>query len=323
VLALSVTGCATTGDSPSSERPDPSQGYVAAVASMQGYGFALVLTDPVGREYLVRFDPRSKLRATHTRTRRVLLAIPPGDYRVSRVSWHDEWNRQLDSNPVPEVSPLGRSFSVEAGHFVYLGTFDSTGSKWPSFAKTRYQWSMKPREIAADDLFDAVGESYPEFAGWQIECLTCTAPTSTGRSAAPPPARPAPRERDAGVVVHYHRADGNYEGWVLSSYESFQRPEDLRVRTGGNLADARPVPGASWEDPAEPMGRDEFGAYWVLDEREFANGRVNFAIHRRDRKFESSKDRFWMIPDSTEGWTVEGDERVWLTRADAERAMRP
>jgi hypothetical protein len=117
------------------------------------------------------------------------------------------------------------------------------------------------------------------------------------------------------VVVHYHRPDGSYDGWALHTWESFQ--QDPADEFAPKPMSDRPLEGITWFKPMKPTGKDDFGIYWEIPAKEFGNGRVNYIIHKGDKKDQCNKDMFWVTKDSKEGWIVSGDCKVYMTKEEA------
>ncbi len=139
-------------------------------------------------------------------------------------------------------------------------------------------------------------------------------------------ARPAPAEEfklpPGKVAVHYFRGDGKYDGWGLHVWESFQKKEEAGDEFAEKQTGDRPLKGVSWFKALPQSGKDDFGVYWLLDEKEFDNGRVNYIIHQGDKKDQCNKDMFWLIKDSKEAWVNTGDCKVYLSKADALKARK-
>lgn len=124
------------------------------------------------------------------------------------------------------------------------------------------------------------------------------------------------------VAVHYFRGDGSYDGWGLHVWESFQKKEEAGDEFAEKQTGDRPLKGVSWFKPVPQTGKDDFGVYWLLDEKEFENGRVNYIIHKGDKKDQCNKDMFWLLKDSKEAWVNTGDCKVYLSKADALKARK-
>ena len=124
------------------------------------------------------------------------------------------------------------------------------------------------------------------------------------------------------VVIHYFRADGDYAGWGLHSWQSFQKKEEAADEFAEKQVPDQPVMGVSWFKPIPQTGKDDFGAYWVLNAADFDNGRVNYIIHKGDKKDQCNKDMFWLVKDSKELWVNAGDCKSYFTKADALKARK-
>lgn len=124
------------------------------------------------------------------------------------------------------------------------------------------------------------------------------------------------------VAVHYFRTDGSYKGWGLHVWESFQKKEEAGDEFAEKQMTDRPLKGVNWGNPLPQSGKDDFGVYWLLDAKEFENGRVNYIIHLGDRKDQCNKDMFWLIKDSKELWVNAGDCKSYLSKADALKARK-
>jgi hypothetical protein len=124
------------------------------------------------------------------------------------------------------------------------------------------------------------------------------------------------------VALHYHRADGNYDGWTLHVWESFQSKSEAGDEFAKKQMTDRPLEGITWFKPMPPTGADTFGIYWFLKEKDFENGRVNYIIHKGDKKDQCNKDMFWLIKESKEAWVISGDCKVYMTKLEAQAAQK-
>jgi hypothetical protein len=124
------------------------------------------------------------------------------------------------------------------------------------------------------------------------------------------------------VAVHYFRADGSYDGWGLHVWESFQAKEEAGDEWAAKPLADRPLKGVTWFAPMKQSGKDDYGVYWLLDAKEFDNGRVNYIIHKGDKKDQCNKDMFWLIKDSKELWVNAGDCKSYLTKDEAVKARK-
>lgn len=132
-------------------------------------------------------------------------------------------------------------------------------------------------------------------------------------------ASPAPADEPAGdtVTLHYFRPDGSYDGWGIHTWESFQDPKEAADEFAPKPMSDRPVNKMTWFAPIMPTGKDDFGISWTLAAKEYGNGRVNYIIHKGDKKDQCNQDKYWMIKDSKEAWVVAGDCKVYLTKEEA------
>ena len=130
-------------------------------------------------------------------------------------------------------------------------------------------------------------------------------------------AAPAVASADDVVTIHYFRPDGAYDGWGLHTWESFQKPEEASDEFAPKPMSDRPVANVSWFKPMQPTGKDDFGILWAIPAKEYGNGRVNYIIHKGDKKDQCNQDKYWMIKDSKEAWVVAGDCKVYVKKEDA------
>jgi hypothetical protein len=127
---------------------------------------------------------------------------------------------------------------------------------------------------------------------------------------------------DGKAALHYFRADGSYDGWGLHTWESYQAKSEAGDEFAKKQQADRPLAAVTWFAPIKPSGKDDFGIYWILSMDEYQNGRVNYIIHKGDKKDQCNKDMFWLLKDSREAWVVSGDCKVYLTKEDAQKAMK-
>ncbi len=122
------------------------------------------------------------------------------------------------------------------------------------------------------------------------------------------------------AAVHYFRPDGSYNGWGLHVWESFQSKTEAGDEWAKKEMADRPLKGVNWFKPMPQSGKDDFGVYWLLDAKDFDNGRVNYIIHKGDTKDQCNKDMFWLIKDSRDAYINTGDCKVYLSKEDAVKA---
>ncbi|AZR74890.1 type I pullulanase [Anoxybacter fermentans] len=105
------------------------------------------------------------------------------------------------------------------------------------------------------------------------------------------------------VRLHYHRFDGNYDGWGLHLW--------------GKGYAGEPV---EWTNAVPITGFDTYGAYWDIPYNEGV-GDLNFIIHKGDIK-DPQPDREYPNPDENkEIWAVSGDITAYTSRLAAFKAM--
>jgi len=122
------------------------------------------------------------------------------------------------------------------------------------------------------------------------------------------------------IALHYYRADGNYEGWGVHFWESFEKVQGDKIVGGKDKSDM-PIMGIAWGAPMKPTGKDGFGPYWIVKANEFRNGKINYIIHRADNK-DCVKDSAWFLPQGRELFINSGDCTGHLSLDDALKARK-
>ena len=123
------------------------------------------------------------------------------------------------------------------------------------------------------------------------------------------------------VAVHYFRPDGEYEGWGLHVWESFQAKGEAGDEFAAKEMSDRPLTNVTWFKPLPQSGKDDFGVYWLMDAKDFGNGRVNYIIHKGDKKEQGKMDKFFLIKDGADAYVNAGDNKVYQSK-DAAVAKR-
>jgi len=307
-----------------SDRYDPAMGYVVGTfGSIENSGFGLVLSDQVGRPFRLTFGEAKFGDATRELTG--MVALPPGDYCLTHWITYARVSGLAElTHPIPKGHPFFRTFELKPGHVVYLGRFDAvmereTRGLIAMTVKTR--WSLAAEHITADVVPPVIAREYAGFSAAPLECLLCEPPAPGAAAAAAAALPPSAAYGKKEVVLHYHRRDGDYQGWGLLAWESYQGPSNLSARAGTSEPERR-LSGVTWEAPLPPTGFDDFGAYWALDERNFVNGRVNYVIHKGNTREQDGRDMFWLLRDSREAWVNADDTRVYLDRGSAEAGWK-
>ncbi|MEV4348670.1 pullulanase-type alpha-1,6-glucosidase [Actinoplanes sp. NPDC049596] len=95
--------------------------------------------------------------------------------------------------------------------------------------------------------------------------------------------QPDPVQDPNTAIIHYRRADGNYDGWGLHVWDGAANPTD-------------------WAAPLQPAGTDAFGVYYRVP---LAAGgtALNYLIHNGD-----TKD----LPDDQRLTFADGGREIWL-----------
>ncbi|MEU3856037.1 pullulanase-type alpha-1,6-glucosidase [Streptomyces sp. NPDC028722] len=105
--------------------------------------------------------------------------------------------------------------------------------------------------------------------------------------------RPAyPAQDTAKAVLHYHRADGNYDGWGLHVWTGAAHPTD-------------------WSKPLEPVRTDSYGAVFEVPLTEGA-GSLSYLIHKGDEKDLPTDRSLDLTADGHEAWLLSGQEQNLL-----------
>ena len=108
------------------------------------------------------------------------------------------------------------------------------------------------------------------------------------------------------VIIHYHRKNGDYDGWGLHLWNG----------TPVSMPDSV-VAGIAWEKPRAFDGQDDFGAYALLEIVDAA-APLNFIIHKGNEKDHKGLDMA-MIPqqDGIEIYMIEGDATKYADKSEA------
>ena len=92
------------------------------------------------------------------------------------------------------------------------------------------------------------------------------------------------------TVIHYHRADGVYDGWGLHLWGDAIDPSEV----------------TQWAAPKLPAGTDDYGVYFEIKLADPTKA-VNFLVHKGDAK----------DPDGDRSYTPADHYAIWLQSADA------
>ncbi|MFI9805070.1 pullulanase-type alpha-1,6-glucosidase [Streptomyces sp. NPDC052301] len=101
-----------------------------------------------------------------------------------------------------------------------------------------------------------------------------------------------PAQDKAKAVIHYHRADGNYDGWGLHVWTGAANPTD-------------------WSNPLKPVKTDAYGAVFEVPLTEGA-GSLSYIIHKGDEKDLAADQSLDLKADGYEVWLLNGQEKYLL-----------
>ncbi|MFI1762927.1 pullulanase-type alpha-1,6-glucosidase [Streptomyces sp. NPDC020800] len=101
-----------------------------------------------------------------------------------------------------------------------------------------------------------------------------------------------PAQDTAKAVIHYHRADGNYDGWGLHVWTGAAHPTD-------------------WSNPLEPVKTDAYGAVFEVPLTEGATS-LSYIVHKGDDKDLPTDRSLDLKADGHEVWLLNGQEQYLL-----------
>ncbi|MFF5405035.1 alpha-amylase family glycosyl hydrolase [Streptomyces misionensis] len=104
------------------------------------------------------------------------------------------------------------------------------------------------------------------------------------------PGRPAdayPAQDPTKAVIHYHRPDGDYDGWGLHAWTGAANPPE-------------------WNDPVKPVGRDSFGLVFEVPLTDHADS-LSYILHRKEEKDVPADETLDFSLYGHEVWRVAGD----------------
>ncbi|WP_264935881.1 pullulanase-type alpha-1,6-glucosidase, partial [Streptomyces sp. A012304] len=112
----------------------------------------------------------------------------------------------------------------------------------------------------------------------------------TVRTERPSADYPAPDKSRA--VLHYHRADGDYDGWGLHVWTGAATPTD-------------------WSNPLKPVKTDAYGAVFEVPLTEGATS-LSYIVHKGDEKDLPADQSLDLRADGHEVWLLNGREKYLL-----------
>nr|WP_206327530.1 pullulanase-type alpha-1,6-glucosidase [Streptomyces sp. S3(2020)] len=101
-----------------------------------------------------------------------------------------------------------------------------------------------------------------------------------------------PAQDKTKAVLHYHRADGNYDGWGLHVWTGAANPTD-------------------WSKPLEPVKTDTYGAVYEVPLTDGATS-LSYILHKGDEKDLPSDQSLDLTASGHEVWLVNGQEKYLL-----------
>ncbi|MEU5315557.1 pullulanase-type alpha-1,6-glucosidase [Streptomyces sp. NPDC021056] len=101
-----------------------------------------------------------------------------------------------------------------------------------------------------------------------------------------------PAQDKTKAVLHYHRADGNYDGWGLHVWTGAANPTD-------------------WSKPLEPVKTDAYGAVYEVPLTDGATS-LSYILHKGDEKDLPSDQSLDLTANGHEVWLVNGQEKYLL-----------
>ncbi|MFD0314520.1 pullulanase-type alpha-1,6-glucosidase [Streptomyces flavalbus] len=101
-----------------------------------------------------------------------------------------------------------------------------------------------------------------------------------------------PAQDTSKAVLHYHRADGNYDGWGLHVWSGAASPTD-------------------WSKPLEPVRTDSYGAVFEVPLTEGATS-LSYILHKGDEKDLPTDQALDLKANGHEVWLLSGQEKYLL-----------
>jgi pullulanase-type alpha-1,6-glucosidase len=101
-----------------------------------------------------------------------------------------------------------------------------------------------------------------------------------------------PAQDTTKAVLHYHRADGNYDGWGLHVWTGAAQPTD-------------------WSNPLKPVKTDAYGAVFEVPLTEGATS-LSYVVHKGDDKDLPTDQALDLKANGNEVWLLNGQETYLL-----------
>ncbi|MET8634318.1 pullulanase-type alpha-1,6-glucosidase [Streptomyces sp. NPDC004680] len=106
------------------------------------------------------------------------------------------------------------------------------------------------------------------------------------------PAADYPAQDRTKAVLHYHRADGDYDGWGLHVWTGAANPTD-------------------WSTPLKPVRTDAYGAVFEVPLTDGATS-LGYIVHKGDEKDLSADQSLDLTANGHEVWLLNGQEKYLL-----------
>ncbi|MGW2380512.1 pullulanase-type alpha-1,6-glucosidase [Streptomyces sp. NPDC001658] len=101
-----------------------------------------------------------------------------------------------------------------------------------------------------------------------------------------------PAQDTTKAILHYHRADGNYDGWGLHVWTGAANPTD-------------------WSNPLQPVRTDSYGAVFEVPLNPGATS-LSYILHRGDEKDLPTDRSLDLTADGHEVWLLSGQDKHLL-----------
>jgi pullulanase len=112
----------------------------------------------------------------------------------------------------------------------------------------------------------------------------------------------APAIIETQVLLHYRRAQEDYDGWGLHVW--------------GPTTEQ----GVTWTSPLMPAGQDEYGIYWIVNMEEGADA-LNYIVHKGDEKDPGPDQTLDLVGKGREVWLVQGSGEQFTDPEAANEAL--
>ncbi|MCX2923121.1 pullulanase-type alpha-1,6-glucosidase [Streptomyces sp. NEAU-W12] len=233
--------------------------------------------------------------------RRITVTVPAGSAVVLEAAGRlaEPAAKPTVTLKAPEAGATGTvelTAGVEGGQLNRVVFAAQTGNgKWRTLGSSDH---------APHQVTHTIGDDVPAGTALRYKAVAID---SAGRTASalaasatgtPPVAEPPTAASRDHVVVHYQRADGDYDDWGLYAW--------------GDLADGEAT---EWPDSHPFTGRDAYGAFAHVKLRPGAST-VSFLVVDRDGTKDVSTDRTIDVTKNGEIWIEQGEETVTTERPE-------